>query len=517
MMRSVVSLVIDLVLVGCATIAALLLRDNFEFSELRFAALLPYLAVTLAISAIVLPAFGATRMITRMSGMADYLRLCAAACIIVLTAMALGFTLNRMGNVSRSLPFIQGMLIMLALVGSRVLVRLRHSSPARPVMWSEPKAGPEETILLVGLTQLTDLYLRAVAEYAPGRIHIAGIVGRTSKDTNRSVRQYPILGAPDDIIEIRRNLEVHGIVLDRIVVTSRFNRLSPKAQQALLEIEMSTSIKVEYLAEQLGLDVNVNRPAANSPGEPPLAASDQDPSSAARFAISSKQLEELARQPYWRIKRGIDAVLSIALLVVLAPLMLLIAMLVVIDVGFPVTFWQRRPGLSGRPLRLYKFRTMAPAHDRNGNRVDDSERLSLIGRFLRRTRLDELPQLLNILFGEMSFIGPRPLLPADQPPEFSARLLVRPGLTGWAQVKGGRGVHPEDKAALDVWYVKNASFALDFRIVLETIRTIAWGETTDVASIKRAWRDLTRAGIWTGPNPWALGGVAGSTRGQEAA
>ena len=120
---------------------------------------------------------------------------------------------------------------------------------------------------------------------------------------------------------------------------------------------------------------------------------------------------------------------------------------------------------------------------------------SRIGRFLRRTRLDELPQLFNILAGQMSFVGPRPLLPVDQPAAYSARKFVRPGLTGWAQVNGGRSVSAADKAALDVWYIENASFALDFKIFARTLAVVLFGERSNAAMIGRAWSDLSVLGV----------------------
>jgi lipopolysaccharide/colanic/teichoic acid biosynthesis glycosyltransferase len=172
-----------------------------------------------------------------------------------------------------------------------------------------------------------------------------------------------------------------------------------------------------------------------------------------------------------------------------------VAILVAIDVGLPVVFWQQRPGFNGRPFKLYKFRTMAAAHKANGERMPDDQRTSDIGRFLRRTRLDELPQLFSILTGEMSFIGPRPLLPVDQSAAYAARLLVRPGLTGWAQVKGGREISAADKAALDVWYVLNASLALDLEIVAHTIKMVLFGDKVDAIAIRRAWRELQQAGM----------------------
>ena len=122
--------------------------------------------------------------------------------------------------------------------------------------------------------------------------------------------------------------------------------------------------------------------------------------------------------------------------------MVLAAVLVGASVGLPVLFWQQRPGLGGRPFRVYKFRTMRAAHSSDGRRLSDKERVSQMGTLMRRLRLDELPQLFNIFRGDMSFIGPRPLLPCDQSDAYRARLLVRPGLTGWAQVVGGRDISP---------------------------------------------------------------------------
>src|SRR5262249_10330707 len=134
-----------------------------------------------------------------------------------------------------------------------------------------------------------------------------------------------------------------------------------------------------------------------------------------------------------------------------------------------------RPGRYGRPFKLFKFRTMGAAHDSNGDRIPDELRLSRIGRFLRRSWLDELPQLYNILVGGMSFVGPRALLPIDQPRGQTARLLVRPGLTGWAQINGSRDTSSEDKAACDVWYIMNASLWLDIKILLCTLGIVGSG------------------------------------------
>jgi lipopolysaccharide/colanic/teichoic acid biosynthesis glycosyltransferase len=143
--------------------------------------------------------------------------------------------------------------------------------------------------------------------------------------------------------------------------------------------------------------------------------------------------------------------------------------LVLLDVGAPILFWQERQGWKGRSFLIYKFRTLRAPFDDNGKPALMDRWPSRIGRFLRVTRIDELPQLLNVLFGDMSLIGPRPLLPEDQPDNPSIRLAVRPGISGWAQINGGKLVTKEEKEQLDAWYVCNASLWLDLRIALMTL------------------------------------------------
>jgi lipopolysaccharide/colanic/teichoic acid biosynthesis glycosyltransferase len=165
---------------------------------------------------------------------------------------------------------------------------------------------------------------------------------------------------------------------------------------------------------------------------------------------------------------------------------------VAIDVGFPIVFWQKRPGKFGRPFKLFKFCTMRSAHDSAGARIADEKRSSIVGLILRRARLDEIPQLYNILIGEMSFVGPRPLLTVDQPMESSARQLVRPGLTGMAQVFGARDISPEDKNALDIWYVQHASLSLDIKILVRTPLVLLRGERVNQFALSASRKGLER-------------------------
>jgi lipopolysaccharide/colanic/teichoic acid biosynthesis glycosyltransferase len=164
------------------------------------------------------------------------------------------------------------------------------------------------------------------------------------------------------------------------------------------------------------------------------------------------------------------------LLFLLSPVWALSCLLAHFDVGSPIVFWQQRIGLNGRNFLLYKIRTLRAPFDWDGRKIPEEERLSRVGHWLRRTRFDEWPQLMNVLVGDMSLIGPRPLLPCDQPPDPNRRLMMRPGITGWAQVQGGRLLSPEEKAALDEWYIRNASLWLDLRIVAMTLLCVFKGD-----------------------------------------
>ena len=175
------------------------------------------------------------------------------------------------------------------------------------------------------------------------------------------------------------------------------------------------------------------------------------------------------------MKRAFDILTASLLLLLFAPLMLLTAMAVALFLGRPVLFRQQRPGLKGRPFILVKFRTMLDANDAAGNPLPDSKRLTRFGRFLRASSLDELPGLWNVIRGEMSLVGPRPLLMEylNLYNERQARRHdVRPGITGWAQVNGRNAISWDDKFEMDAWYVENQSFWLDIKILFLTVHKV---------------------------------------------
>ncbi len=172
------------------------------------------------------------------------------------------------------------------------------------------------------------------------------------------------------------------------------------------------------------------------------------------------------------MKRFIDFIAASGILLILLPVILLIAMLNRAYLGKPLLFIQKRPGFGGKPFDLLKFRTMKNALDSKGQSLPDSERLTRYGKFLRSTSLDELPGLWNVIKGEMSLVGPRPLLMEYLPlytSEQARRHDVRPGITGWAQVNGRNALSWEEKFEADLWYVDNQSLTLDFKILILTI------------------------------------------------
>lgn len=175
------------------------------------------------------------------------------------------------------------------------------------------------------------------------------------------------------------------------------------------------------------------------------------------------------------MKRLFDFLGAVVGLVLLSPILAVVAVLIWRQMGAPVLFRQTRPGLHGKPFEMVKFRTMRDAVDAQGNPLPDSERLTRLGRFLRASSLDELPELWNVLKGEMSLVGPRPLLMEYLPlysPEQARRHEVRPGVTGWAQINGRNAISWDQKFALDVWYVDNRSLWLDLKIIWLTMRKV---------------------------------------------
>jgi lipopolysaccharide/colanic/teichoic acid biosynthesis glycosyltransferase len=328
------------------------------------------------------------------------------------------------------------------------------------------------------------MFLLSAKEFGSQRVRVAGILAEEPQLRGRTIQQNPVLGTVVELPDILQSLEVHGVAIDRIVVAIAADQLQPRSLASLFDVEKSSDIVVQFLSERLGFDGS-QRPSVlgddSLPGQKAVARVGR---------LIDVGCADSARRSFQHGKRAVDVIAAAVFIIMLAPLTLLITFVVAFDVGFPVIFWQQRPGLCGRPFKLFKFRTMRAPHDKHQRRIADDQRSSGVGQILRRTRLDELPQLYNVLVGDMSLTGPRPLLPCDQAPDYAVRLSVRPGITGWAQVNGGRIISTSDKLMLDVWYVQNASLLLDLTIILRTVKMILVGDRINIEAVNQARSSL---------------------------
>jgi lipopolysaccharide/colanic/teichoic acid biosynthesis glycosyltransferase len=469
--RKYLFLGIDLFWVALSPFAALFIRDNFAPREAALTAAILYACIGVAVAAIVFPVAGLNRALWRYTSLGELVRLLLAVTVTVLLALLATFAHTRLLDISRSLPLLQWFFLVAAMTGTRLAIRVyRERSAVTGQQFVS--GGDTKQVLIVGVNRLAEVYLRAIAEFGAHEFSVVGFLANGTDMHGRLLRSYKVLGLPEDLLKVTQQLEVHGTWLDRIVVAEDLKRLSPGAQQALLNFERSSDVKVVWLPELLGFGstsdevIRLATVKGSSENEGPTLP--------------------LPGRRYRYPKRLLDLFAAGVLLVITAPLFVAITFLIAIDVGLPVVFWQNRPGRFGRPFKLYKFRTMRAAHDEQGDRIPDQDRVSKFGALVRLSRLDEFPQLYNILVGEMSFVGPRPLLVTDHESGTQDRLLVRPGLTGWAQVNGGRKLDPEDKAALDIWYVAHLSLNLDFRIALRTVLLLFSGERINHEAVRAA-------------------------------
>jgi lipopolysaccharide/colanic/teichoic acid biosynthesis glycosyltransferase len=474
---------IDLLFVASATILAVMLRGNFESVTGSVIVLTPYIFTSVGCALVIFFVAGLDRTPWRYSSVADHFQVVILTVFSVLLALVLTFALNRLTPVARSLPVVQGALIISVLICARSTARLWHARQIN-IHGHNRITERHETVLLVGANTVAELFLVSAKEFASRRVEVAGIIAEEPSLRGRVIQQTPVLGVMKELQEILQSLEVHGVTIERIVVAIAAYRLQPHSLEILLELEKSSNIVVQFLSERLGFEDNPE--GASLPSDQMLNSVPRQ-----RVVPRFRGVVELdhanSTAKFFRLgKRIVDIIGAAFLLVTTAPLVALVAFIAALDVGFPVIFWQQRPGLHGRPFKLYKFRTMRAPHDKYRTRIPDEQRLSAVGKILRRTRLDELPQFYNVLIGDMSLVGPRPLLPCDQAAEYAARLSMRPGITGWAQVNGGRIISTSDKLTLDIWYVQNASWILDVAILFRTVRMVLFGDRINFRAVNQA-------------------------------
>jgi lipopolysaccharide/colanic/teichoic acid biosynthesis glycosyltransferase len=420
---------------------------------LSYGGLITALLYCLISAAFALVAFLLFRLqdgIARYFSAHDALDVAKAVICAELMTLVLFFTLTRLEGIPRSTPLIHALILATGLIAARVIARVFGESgiPTN----GKPAAGCEN-IIMVGATQLTSLYIKLLGACAPGQRRVLAILDDRPQSTGRSMAGNPILATTEQLDCIIEEFAVHGLQTDRVIVGGEPDVLSDVGLKEIQRVCKRREIKLDFVPRLIGLDERQRNPVS--------ATVESEAIPNPNFALPR----------YFEIKPVIDFFLALSL-ILFFPLLIFAAFVVLLDVGSPILFWQQRFGKGGRKFLLLKFRTLRPPFDWRGQPIPEERRISRVGRLLRQSRLDELPQLLNVLVGDMSLIGPRPLLPADQPANPTTRLLVRPGISGWAQVNGGKFLTPEEKDEYDEFYIRNASPRFDLRIALMTLKVL---------------------------------------------
>jgi lipopolysaccharide/colanic/teichoic acid biosynthesis glycosyltransferase len=410
----------------------------------------------------------------------DALDVLKAVVLAELMTCVVLFSLTRLEGIPRSTPIIHALVLAAGLITVRTFLRLFDndltSAGQRPAF--------SEHIVMIGSNRLTSLYIKMVEALACGGRRVVAVLDDRPQMAGRAIEGVRILGQAQDLEAVVEEFAVHGIRIDRVIVGGELDLLSDAAQFEVQRVCRRREIDLNYVPRLIGLSW---LQVAAIGVEPSHESTDS-----AAFVVPA----------YFRVKRFIDFSAALTLLILLLPLFAGVGLLVLLDVGSPVFFWQQRLGEGQRSFLVYKFRTLRPPFGWRCQRLPEDQRMSWIGQLLRETSLDELPQLLNVLVGDMSLIGPRPLLPEDQPSNPTVRLMVRPGVTGWAQVNGAKLLAPEQKDRLDEWYIRNASLWLDLRILVMTIEYVLKGPPRPNGVVQNEsrrrnevieWKDLASA------------------------
>jgi lipopolysaccharide/colanic/teichoic acid biosynthesis glycosyltransferase len=443
---------------------ALYVRDAYILSDGINLTIL-YCLVSFAFSMIAILAFRLNDGISRHFSVFDAINVIKAVCVAgFLTALFI-FTFTRLEGIPRSTPLIHALILASGLITVRALALLRDDD-----INPRPSAHHSaiEHIILIGANDISAFYIKFIRAYSPIYYRIVAVLDDKHSLFGRTLVGVPVVATVRNIERTIEEFEVHGVRTNRIVVGGDEALLSEDTLAEVRRVCTQRNILLMFVPELIGL-------------------TKIEPSQTDDVLDLSKyraQVPVLAR--YHKTKRFIDFFVSAVAILILSPIYILVSLLILFDVGSPVIFWQQRIGQNGSTFFLYKFRTLRALFDWHGQTVSEAQRLSWVGRLLRKTRLDELPQLLNVLVGDMSLIGPRPLLPCDQPVNSKMRLAARPGITGWAQVHGGNLVTNDEKGALDDWYVRNASLWIDIRIIGMTLLFPIRGERRSEHALNHA-------------------------------
>jgi lipopolysaccharide/colanic/teichoic acid biosynthesis glycosyltransferase len=451
---------------AASPLLALYFREAYILNSKGASLVLLYCGISFVCSIIAFSAFRISDGISRYFSAHDAFNVVKAAITSSLMTSLVLFTFTRLEGIPRSTPILQFLILAAGLLVARTMMMLwDHNDQAT----SEPEHSSAEHIIIIGTNRLSSLYIKFLNAYAPTQRRIIAVLDHKQHLIGRAMCGVPVVATPQQLDPVIEEFEIHGVRTDRIIVGGDENFLTEKILNHVRAICTQRDIALDFLPNLVGL-------------ADPLPSRHTIPRQ-----VTHVRDQSIASRPYFKFKRLIDFILALLAILLFAPLFVITTILILLDLGSPVLFWQQRIGQGHRNFFLYKFRTLRPPYNQSGDPVPENDRRSFVGRCLRGSRIDELPQLFNVLVGDMSLIGPRPLLPHDQLENTSLRLAVRPGITGWAQINGGNLVTAEEKGALDDWYIRHASLGLDLRIALLTLRVLFTGERRSEHAVTEAY------------------------------
>ncbi|HVT30981.1 MAG TPA: sugar transferase [Lacipirellulaceae bacterium] len=456
---------------------ALYLRDADIVSRADWRVIGSYWVAAAIFSLVGIAIFRASDEVVYHLSVHEMLNVVKAAVFAQLTTCVALFLLTRLDGIPRSTFVIHGLLLSAGLLARRAVLGIWHSTTP-----TEERSDTGHTIV-IGANRFASIFIRLLNAYSPRQPRVIAVLDQSPAAIGRSIAGARIVGLPQHLGAVIDEFVVHGVHTDQVIIAGEADLLSRDVMRQVQRACDDRRIELAFLPRMISVRGSTEPvvPVTNTP---------------------------LALPSFFWLKRLIDAIASLALVVLLSPLLVVIALLILADLGAPILFWQKRLGQNGRSFHIYKFRTLKPPFDIHGNSIPESTRLSAVGRLLRVTRADELPQLFNVLKGDMALIGPRPLLPEDQPSNTEVRLLVRPGITGWAQVNGGKLVSREEKQKLDEWYIRNASWRLDLQIIIRTLHILLTSDGLSaeaLADVEQA--QSNRMTNWSGAKSPAVSSV----------
>lgn len=425
------------------------LPPTYEYALITFISSIPFFIF-----------FRTSEGISYLFSVRDVLSVTAATLCSVAASVYTVFSITRLDGIPRTVPVIYGLILIVGLISYRIVARSYYERSKTPHhdLFSYKTANDIRRVILIGVDQFSIAAIKITEAQRPRTTQIIAAISPDNKHAGKSFGGVRILGDLSGLGALIDEYRIHGVEINEIWLSDNVAPIPPETAVFIENQCDSYGVKYRTIAEAFNLTPHIS--AASIP--------DHETSPLPAYANS-----------YLMLKRPIDVICSIICLLALLPLYPIISLLVLLDVGTPILFWQQRTGWRAKTFLLYKFRTLRHADEGEGDAETDANRMTKIGFFLRTSRLDEIPQLLNIIVGDMSLIGPRPLLPRDEPRDNRLRLSIRPGVTGWAQVHGNNLLTPDERNALDCWYIKNAKIFVDLIIIYKTFLVVLHGTRRD--------------------------------------